>query len=146
MFLLVPSLTYQSVVLEHVLGPTYSRTTNEAACGRHIFKAISRNGPSTRPAPGRPNGDIGTVESITVDSKPVPGAAEGLQLRVAGRSIQGIGVMNCGYGGATPVFSGVVETSALATKQIGFTSSAIYFRLDKDGRSGWKITYDQIVR
>lgn len=130
MLLTFIALAQGEIVLSHTRDVSYNRTEYEAACGDYVFRLALRNGPSRRPAPGRPRGDMGTVESLTVNGVSVTGGAAELQLRAAGRTIDRAGITNCGYSERDPIMRGVLETSTLESKAINFPPN-IHFTIKR---------------
>jgi hypothetical protein len=81
------------------ISPRYNRVDYESACGSTVFRARFRNGPEER----------GLVEHVLIDGRPVPGAAEILDVRSARREIESIGIMHCGADPQRPEFRGSLE-------------------------------------
>lgn len=106
------------LILRHDIGTRYSRTDHESACGSTAFRVVFRNGPD----------EHGRVDHLLIDGRPVPGAAELLDLRAARRVIDRIGIMNCGIDPQRPIFSGVMNLSEMESRSLGMRPS-IYFRI-----------------
>jgi hypothetical protein len=99
--------------------------------GTVLFRVRFRNGP----------GDHGKVDRVSIDERPVVGAAEQLQIRAARRVISRFEIMNCGSDPGRPVFRGVMHLSALESQGLGMRNS-LYFRLSRQGPSGWQLSID----
>lgn len=119
------------IVLSHDLGTKYNRTDYQAACGTAVFSVRFRNGPDGH----------GHVDHLRVNGRPVPGAADALEVRAARRVIDRVGIMNCGMDERRPVFRGVMGLSKFESQSLGMRASH-YFRLIREGDKGWKIVFD----
>jgi len=120
------------VVLRHSLGPNYTNVEVESACGSHIVRFHFRN-ESVREPRGR-------IASVRIDNEEVPGAVAQLQARVAGRFIDRVGIMNCGFDERNPVVMGAMEFSALESQRERLPSR-VFFRLRRDG-GAWRMVLD----
>jgi hypothetical protein len=131
LLLLIGAQSGGELVLSHDLSPKYNRMDFEAACGSTVFQVRFRNGPDER----------GRVEHLLIDGRRVPDAAETLDLRAARRTIDRIGIMNCGMDARRPVFRGVMVLSPEESRFAGMRHM-LFFRLTQEGRKGWRITVD----
>ena len=120
-----------NVVLRHDISPKYNRTDYDSACGSTVFGVRFRNGP----------GDHGRVDQVSIDGRPVVGAAEQLQIRAARRVISRIGIMNCGPDPGRPVFRAVMELSPIESRSLGMSPS-LYFRLSRQAQGDWQLSID----
>ena len=131
MLLLVAQVDSGGLVTRHVNGVAYTRTDVESACGAHVIQIRYRN--------DWPRGIRGQVNFVRVDNADVAGAAAGLQSRAANRTVERIGVMNCGFDERNPVIMGVMVLSRAASQRENLPSS-IYFYLRREG-SSWQISW-----
>jgi hypothetical protein len=113
------------------IGPTYSRTDYESACGDQVFRVRFRNAPK----------EHGRVDHVLINGRPVPGAAETLDVRAARRTIDGIGIMRCGMDSKQPEFKGYMELSK-AESQVASMRPLLLFRITRQGGEGWRLTID----
>ena len=120
------------IVLRHDVGTRYSRIEYEAACGSTVLRIQFRNS----------RDDRGRIEHVLINGRPVPGAAGHLQIRVARRMIDRIGIMNCGMDERRPVFRGVMAMSEMESRRLGMRPS-VYFRVSRKGHGGWTLSVDQ---
>lgn len=119
------------LVFRHDVSPKYNRTDYESACGPAIFRVRFRNGP----------GAHGQVDWVSIDGRPVAGAARQLQVRAARRVISRIEIMNCGPDPRNTVFRGMLDLSPIESHGLGMRPS-LYFRLSRQGRGPWRLTVD----
>lgn len=113
------------------ISPRHNRTDYESACGSSVFHVRFRNGPGGR----------GLVEHVLIDGRPVPGAAEMLDVRAARRWIESIGIMHCGMDPERPEFRGSMKLSE-AESRIASMRWLLLFRITRQGREGWRLTMD----
>lgn len=113
------------------INPRYNRIDSESACGSTVFQVRFRNGPE----------ESGFVEHVLIDGRPVPSAAEILDVRAARRGIVSIGIMHCGADPERPVFRGIMELSK-AESQVASMRPTLFFRITRQGRDGWRLTMD----
>lgn len=128
---LLAALQNDAVLNQHDIGPEYNRTSYESPCGSAMFRVRFRNGPE----------EHGRVDHLTVDGRPVAGAAETLQIRAARRVIVRIGIMNCGIDLQRPVFRGVMVLSEMESKRLGMRDM-LFFRIAREGRGDWRFVLD----
>jgi hypothetical protein len=119
------------IVLRHDISPGYNRTDYESPCGSAVFRVRFQNGPDRH----------GRVEHVTIDGRPVPGAAVWLQVRAAQRVIGSIHIMNCGLDQRRPVFSGRMELSPLESQRLKM-SPTVYFSLRRQEQGEWQMVLD----
>jgi hypothetical protein len=77
---------------------------------------------------------------VLIDGRPVPDAAETLNRFAARRSIDRIGIMNCGMDPEKPFFRGVMELRKPESQPYSRHTS-LYFRLVRQG-AGWRFAAD----
>lgn len=109
----------------------YHQTDYETACGSTVFKVRFRNGPE----------EFGRVDHLLIDGRPVPDAAETLQMRAARRLITGIDIVDCGTDHRRPVFQGTINFMPEESRMLGMRWS-LAFRLTREDRKGWRMTID----
>lgn len=119
------------IVLDHDRSTRYTRIDYETACGSTVFRVRFGSGPVLR----------GQVNHVMVDGRPVPGAAEMLEVRAARRMIDRFEIMNCGRDERRPVFRGVMKLSEMESQSLGMRASH-YFRLVREDGKGWRIVFD----
>lgn len=115
------------IATRHSITPKYHRMDYESACGSTVFRVRFRNG--------------GRVDHLLIDGRPVPDAAETLQIRAARRLITSIEIANCGMDPRQPVFLGFMNLEPRESQRLGMRSS-LAFRLTRQGRKGWQIAVD----
>jgi hypothetical protein len=108
----------------------YHQTDYESACGSTVFQVRFRNGEEN-----------GRVDYLLVDGRPVPGAAELLDLRAARRMINSITIVNCGMDPRRPVFVGMLSLEPMESRRLGMRWSLV-FRLAREGRGDWRMTIE----
>lgn len=113
------------------VAPRYGRTDYESACGSTVFRVRFRNGPE----------EIGRVDHVLIDGRPVPGAAETLQIRAARRGLESIEIMHCGMHPGQPEFRGIMKLSK-ADSQAASMRWTLFFRIIRQGREGWRLAMD----
>jgi hypothetical protein len=112
------------------VSPKYHWTDYQSACGENVFRVRFRNGPE----------EGGRVDHFLIDGRPVPGAAETLQVRAARRFIDSIGIMHCGMDEANPTFLGSIHMDP-ALSRVFSLRDTLFFRLTKDARGDWRFTF-----
>jgi hypothetical protein len=130
-FFMTSAQTGEGLFLRHDLGTQYNRTDYDSACGSTVFRVRFRNGPE----------EHGRVDYLLIDGRPIPDAAETLQIRAARRVIDKIEIMNCGMDPQRPVFRGVMALSKIESQGLGMRPS-LYFRISRDERNVWQFVLD----
>jgi hypothetical protein len=111
------------IVTRHTHDVAYTRTDIESACGVHVIQVRYRNAASM--------GVRGRVDFFRIDNHHVPRAAAGLQARAANRSIDKIGIMNCGEDERNPVIQGIMRLGAAESQSRGLSSN-VFFRVRRE--------------
>lgn len=113
------------------LSTKYHQTDYESACGSTVFRVRFRKGPE----------ENGRVDHLLIDGRPVPDAAETLQMRAARRLITSIEIQDCGTDPRRPVFHGTINFVPGESRVLAMRWS-LAFRLSRQGREGWRMTID----
>lgn len=109
----------------------YFQTDYESTCGSNVFRVRFRQGPE----------ENGRVDRLLIDGRPVPDAAETLQIRAARRLILSIEILDCGMDSGRPVIRGMINFEPGVSRMLGMWRS-LAFRLVREG-NGWRMIVDE---
>jgi len=111
--------------------PKYRLYDYEARCGSNLLRVRF----------GYDGKESGRVAHLLIDGRPVPGAAETLQIRAARRGIPSIEILDCGRGSRRPVIRGLINFDPGYSRSLGMWRS-LAFRLVREGQ-GWRMIVDE---
>lgn len=123
-------LQTDTIVLEHSRYTDFIRVTYETACRGSRIEIVYRT---------NPRGDaISRIAKFTVDGRKVLGAADTLRIRAAGRSIDKMEIMNCGFDGPQPVITGSMTLASGWGPTAQFPRTT-FFSLTPNGKR-WRLS------